>query len=160
MPAVSASIHVVGAADAWLLDHVDEDVFDHEVRPELLQAFLANPANLLIVAVAEGQVVGMASGLCYVHPDKPLTLFIEEVGVAGRYQRQGLGRRLVTELLEQGRARGCHEAWVATEVGNEAARALYTALGGVPDEEPAVVYEFVENLRDGARNGPGAQGKA
>ena len=85
--AVSApaiSIHAVRQANAALLDSVDNDVFDHEVRPELLRAFLANPASLLVVAVADGQVVGMASGISYVHPDKPLALFINELGVSGR----------------------------------------------------------------------------
>jgi ribosomal protein S18 acetylase RimI-like enzyme len=135
-------MHVVTAANAWLLNQVDEDVFDRTVEPELLRAFLANPANLLVVAVAEGQVVGMATGICYVHPDKPLAMFINEVGVSQRVQGQGIGKRLVSLLLDQARERGCSEAWVATELSNKPARALYEALGGVPDEENAVVYVY------------------
>jgi len=50
-PAVS--IHVVNQANASLLNSVDGDVFDHEVQPELLRAFLSNPANQLVVAVSE-----------------------------------------------------------------------------------------------------------
>jgi len=34
------------------------------------------------------------------------------------------------------------EAWVATEVGNSAARALYRATGGREDSERAVVYTY------------------
>jgi ribosomal protein S18 acetylase RimI-like enzyme len=136
------SIHVVSQANARLLDRVDDDVFDHKVQPELLSLFLANPANLLVVAVAADEVVGMASGISYVHPDKPLALFINEVGVSGRYHRQGIGRRLVSRLIERGEELGCTEAWVATELGNKPARALYEALGGVPDEEHAVVYVY------------------
>lgn len=64
MPAATASIHVVSTASAWLLDHVDADVFDHSVQPELLHEYLSNPANLLVVAVTEGQVVGMATAIC------------------------------------------------------------------------------------------------
>ncbi len=145
------SIHVVSQATVSLLDRVDEDVFDHQVQPELLNAFLANPANLLVVAVAGNRVVGMASGICYVHPDKPLALFINEVGVSGRFHRQGLGRQLVSRLIEKGKELGCAEAWVATELGNEPARALYESLGGVPDEEHAVVYVFPL----AAQSGPG-----
>lgn len=136
------SIHVVSQKNASLLDRVDHDVFDHEVKPELLSAFLANSANLLVVAVAESQVVGMATGISYVHPDKPLALFINEVGVSAHFQRQGLGKRLVSAILEEGRIRGCTEAWVATEVGNAPARALYERLGGIADEEHAVVYLY------------------
>lgn len=142
MTAGTPSIHVVSTGNAWLMDNVDEDVFDNRVRPDLLQAFLANPANLLLVAHAEGQVVGMASAICYVHPDKPLSMFINEVGVAERFQRQGLGKRLVCALLEEARLRGCTEAWVATELSNTAARGLYEAVGGIPDQENAVVYVY------------------
>jgi len=138
----AVSIHLVTEANASLLDRVDEDVFDNEVQPELVQAFLANPANLLVVAVAEGQVIGMASGISYVHPDKPLALFINEVGVSSRFHRQGLGRRLVSALINKGEELGCTEAWVATEVGNKPACALYEALGGIPDDEHAVVYVY------------------
>ncbi len=135
-------IHVVTAQSAALLDHLDEDVFDHPVRPEYLAAFLANPANLLLVATLDGVVIGMASGIAYAHPDKPLQLFVNEVGVSSKVQRRGIGRKLVAALLARGREMGCREAWVATEVGNEAARGLYLSLGAVEDEERAVVYVY------------------
>jgi ribosomal protein S18 acetylase RimI-like enzyme len=140
--ASAVSIHVVRPDTASLLDRVDDDVFDHEVRPELLRAFLANPSNVLVVAVAEGEVVGMATGMAYVHPDKPLSLFINEVGVSGRFQRRGVGRQLMSALLDWGRQRGCREAWVATEVNNTSARALYQSCGGIEDENNAVVYVY------------------
>lgn len=135
-------IRVVDAREAVLLENVVEDVFDHPVRPELLRAFLASPDNVLVVARIEGQVVGMASGLAYVHPDKPLSLFINEVGVSTRFQGRGIGRMLLDRILIWGRERGCVEAWVATEVGNEAARRLYESAGGAQDDECAVVYVY------------------
>lgn len=56
----------------------------------------------------------MASGIVYVHPDKPLQLFVQlfvnEVGVAGHAQGRGIGKRLVQALLERGRELGCTEA--------------------------------------------------
>lgn len=136
------ALHVVTRDNASLLDRVDDDVFDAVVRPELLRAFLDQASNVLVVSVADGQVVGMASGIIYVHPDKPLSMFINEVGVSGRFHRRGIGRMLVEALLDRARALGCVEAWVATEVGNAPARALYEALGGVRDEQPAVVYVY------------------
>jgi ribosomal protein S18 acetylase RimI-like enzyme len=142
MSTEEASLHVIDASNASLLDRLDDDVFDHPVQPALLQAFLAQPSNHLVVAVVEGQVVGMASGLSYVHPDKPLSMFINEVGVAARFQRRGLARRLVNALLEHARCLGCDQAWVATEAGNVPARALYEALGGQADDEPAIVYVY------------------
>lgn len=135
-------IHLITSGNTSLLTRVDDDVFDHVVQPALLNEFLANPANLLLVAVADDTVVGMASGIAYVHPDKERQLFINEVGVSSRYQRQGIGKALVARLLEHGKQLGCVEAWVATEVGNTAARALYSRLGGKEDDERAVVYSY------------------
>ncbi|HRQ64265.1 MAG TPA: GNAT family N-acetyltransferase [Xanthomonadaceae bacterium] len=150
------AIHRVGAGNAHLLDRVDGDVFDHPVQPDLLQAFLANPANLLVVAVHQGEVIGMASGIAYVHPDKPLQLFVNEVGVSARFHRNRVGTRLVEALLEQGRELGCADAWVATEVGNAPARGLYAAVGGKEDDDQAVVYLFALGDRGAqARDGDG-----
>jgi aminoglycoside 6'-N-acetyltransferase I len=137
-----ATVLLVTAENAHLLDRVDPDVFDHEVRPDLLRQLLGNPMNHLAVAVVDGIVVGMASAISYVHPDKPLQLFINEVGVAGGYRRRGIARRLMDLIIDHGRRLGCTEAWVATEVGNTAARALYRATGGVEDEERAVVFTY------------------
>ena len=84
----------------------------------------------------------MASAVHYVHPDKPAQLFVNEVGVAPTHHRRGIGRRLLVALLARGRELGCTEAWVATEPGNTAARALYSTTGGVEDPEPFVLYTF------------------
>jgi ribosomal protein S18 acetylase RimI-like enzyme len=135
-------LHWVDASNAGLLERVDDDVFDDAVQPARVNAFVANPANQLVVAVSDDTVVGMASGITYVHPDKPLALFINEVGVSARFHRQGIGRLLMQAMLQRGHALGCHEAWVATEVGNQPARALYEATGGVADDEAAVVYVY------------------
>ncbi|NLE79152.1 MAG: GNAT family N-acetyltransferase [Rhodococcus sp.] len=147
---LGVTLHLVAAATAHMLDRVDVDVFDNPIDPESFRQFLANPMNQLVVAVLEdpsdsartGTVIGMASAISYVHPDKPLQTFINEVGVAERYRRHGIGTRLIEFLLEHARSLGCTEAWVATEVDNAAARALYRATGGREDTERAVVYTY------------------
>lgn len=125
-----AEIRLLGPGDASLLDRVAEDVFDHEVRPALSAEFLADPRHHLCVAVDAGMIVGMASAVHYVHPDKPPQLWINEVGVAPSHQRQGLARAMIAELLALGRRLDCTEAWVLTDEDNAAARALYRATGG------------------------------
>lgn len=150
MSTSSLEIHHVSQVNAALLDCVAADVFDQEIRPELLRSFLANEANQLVVAVVDGTVVGMASGITYVHPDKPLALFINEVGVSEKFHRQGIGRKLVSALIQRGKDLGCVEAWVATELDNLPARALYEGLGGVPDQENAVVYVYSLNEQRGS----------
>ncbi|HSD69534.1 MAG TPA: GNAT family N-acetyltransferase [Woeseiaceae bacterium] len=138
----SIEIQFVTAESAALLDRVDADVFDHAIDAGSLAGFLANPTNLLVVARVDEEVVGMTSAIAYYHPDKPLQLFINEVGVSGRFQRHGIASRLVKAMLERGRELGCTEAWVATEENNAAARALYDSLGGVEDEDRAIVYVY------------------
>jgi len=145
---MSVEVVVVHQNNADLLDTVSDGVFDDAVRHEYLEPFLADPRSLLLVAVVNRTVIGMASGIFYTHPDKPLQLFVNEVGVADAFQHQGIGKLLVTAILDQAEARGCREAWVATEEGNTAARALYTATAAREDPERAVVYTW--NLNAGS----------
>lgn len=136
-----ATVRLLRPDEADVLRNVAPDVFDHAVDPAQTAAFFADPRHHLAVALDGTLVVGMASAVEYVHPDKPPALWINEVGVAPDYQRRGLGKRLVAVLLERGRALGCTEAWVATEVENEAARRLYETSGGGTGE-PFVMYTF------------------
>ncbi len=120
----------------------DDDVFDAPVRRDYAEAFLADSNSVIAVALHRDTVVGMASALTYRHPDKPLQMFVNEVGVASAYLRRGIGKALVSCLLKAARDLGCAEAWVATEVDNDPARALYRALGGEESDDKAVVYTF------------------
>ena len=135
-------VRMLGSDETGVLASVAEGVFDDPVRPELAAEYLADPRLHLAVALDGDLVVGMASSVHYLHPDKPAQLFINEVGVAPSHQRRGLGRRLVETLLGHGRELGCHEAWVATEVDNEPARQLYLSTGGIEDPTPAIVYTY------------------
>jgi ribosomal protein S18 acetylase RimI-like enzyme len=126
----SAEVRVLTPADAPLFERIAEGVFDHAVQERLVAEFLADPRHSLSVAIADGQIVGMASGVRYVHPDKPSELWINEVGVSPDYQRRGLAKRIVAELLDEGHRQGCHEAWVLTDEVNGPARALYASVGG------------------------------
>jgi aminoglycoside 6'-N-acetyltransferase I len=130
------------AANAALLDSLAPDVFDNPVDPTSLQAFLADPRHVLIVALDGDAVVGMATAFEYFHPDKPPQMFINEVGVAPPHQRRGVGRKLVEAMLLEARTRGCSTAWVATDEDNAAARALYACVRGSAEPQRALLYEW------------------
>lgn len=115
-------------ADRGVLEAVAPDVFDHPVDVALTIEFLADPRHHIVVAIDDGLVVGMATGVHYIHPDKPAELFINEVGVAETHRRLGIARRLLEALLDHGRTLGCRAAWVLTEPGNAAARRLYAGV--------------------------------
>jgi aminoglycoside 6'-N-acetyltransferase I len=133
-------IRVLRADDAEVLDSVASDVFDGPVEQRWSSEFLADERHHLAVALDAGCVVGMASAVHYVHPDKAPELWVNEVGVADAYQSQGIGLRLLEALFAHGRTLGCSEAWVLTEESNTAARRLYARAGGV--ESAALMYSF------------------
>ena len=133
-------VRLLTSVDAAVLDRVAPDVFDGPVDPRWRAAFFADPRHHLAVALDGGVVVGMASAVDYVHPDKAPQLWINEVGVAPTHRRRGIGRRLVEAMLDRGRALGCSEAWLGTEEDNAPARALYERTGGAA--EPFVLYSF------------------
>lgn len=123
-------VRLLDANDLEVLDHVVEGVFDAEVRREWTTAFLDESSHRIVVALEDGMVVGMATGVRYVHPDKPPELWINELGVAPAFRSRGIGGRLLDALLEEARASGCAEAWVLTDPDNDAAAALYAGRGG------------------------------
>lgn len=140
---MSVEIRLLKSEDRDVLDHVLPDVFDDSVDPRWTADFLNDPRHHLAVAIEGGMVVGFASAVHYVHPDKPPELWINEVGVAPSHQQQGVGRRLLAALLEHAVGLGCVQAWVLTSPTNVAAQRLYEAAGGQVAAERAVLYEFV-----------------
>ena len=121
---------MLGDGEAHVLERVAPDVFDHAVRPEFAADFLSDSRHHIAVAIDDDVVVGFASGVHYIHPDKPPELWINEVGVAPTHQRQGTATRVLDALFARGRELGCREAWVLTERDNAAAVALYASAGG------------------------------
>jgi aminoglycoside 6'-N-acetyltransferase I len=87
-------------------------------------------------------VVAFASGVHYVHPDKPPELWINEVGVAPTFQGRGLGKAVVQALLEHAKRLGCREAWVLTDRSNHAAMRLYASAGGEEASGDHVMFNF------------------
>ena len=138
---MSIEIRIIGPGDEDVLSNVAADVFDEDVDQTFTTEFLDDARHHLAVALNGSQVVGFASAVHYLHPDKPTELWINEVGVSPDFQRQGLGTRLMRALFDMARETlGCNEAWVLTEPDNIQAHGLYRALGGEPD--PTVMFSF------------------
>lgn len=83
-----------------------------------------------VLAELDGKVVGFASLrlLNYLGEDAPYAE-ISELFISERYRRQGIARALMTELEVRARAAGASSLAVLTAGENEAAIALYRALG-------------------------------
>jgi len=128
----------VRPGDEALFDRVHDDVFDEPVRKDRVAAYLASEGHLMLLALDGGLVVGQCAAVIHRHPDKATELYIDNLGVAEGWRRQGIARRMVTEMFAIGRALGCEEAWVGTEPDNSPARALYRGFG--KDPESFVMY--------------------
>jgi aminoglycoside 6'-N-acetyltransferase I len=136
----SIEIRRLGEGDAVILDHVADEVFDEPVDHRRVATYLGEPNHLMLVALSGGEVVAQVAAVIHRHPDKPTELYIDEVGVAPAFQRQGLARQMLNEMFAIGKAAGCEEAWVGTELDNEPARRLYESRGATA--EPFVMYVY------------------
>ena len=134
---MAIEIKVLQRGDDRVLMRVAAEVFDNPIDPELVREFLEDSRHHISVAIDDGIVVGFASGVHYIHPDKPPELWINEVAVAPTYRRRGLGKGVLRALFEVGRSRQCGVAWVLTDRNNAAAMALYSSLGGTEGADDA-----------------------
>lgn len=133
---------ILSSDDLRLLLNVADDVFDNPVDETLAREFLADPRHHIVVALVDGVVIGFASAIHYIHPDKPPELWINEVGVAASHQGKGIAKAIMNEMLKLGGRLGCVNAWVLTDKNNAAANGLYKSVGGNFSEEETVMYEF------------------
>jgi aminoglycoside 6'-N-acetyltransferase I len=145
---MTIEIKALQRGDEAILMNVAPEVFDNPLNPDLTREFLADSRHHIAVATDDGLVVGFASGIHYVHPDKPPELWINEVALAPAHRHRGLGKAVLKALLEVGRAHKCTAAWVLTYRNNVAAMKLYSSVGGTEgadDSGPAdgmVGYSF------------------
>ena len=140
---MNVEIRRLHRGDDALVMRLADDVFDEPVRLDRLAAYLASPGHFMIVAIVDQIVVGQCAAVIHRHPDKVSELYIDEVGVAPPFQRQGIARRMLDAMFEIGRAHGCEEAWVGTEPDNEPARALYeTRKESHGEAEDFVMYVY------------------
>jgi ribosomal protein S18 acetylase RimI-like enzyme len=146
---MTIEIRVLQGGDERVLMNVAAEVFDNPIDKELTREFLNDPRHHIAVAVDDELVIGFASGVHYIHPDKPAELWINEVALAPTHRHRGLGKAVLKALLDVGRAHNCKVAWVLTDRNNVAAMALYSSLGGTEgadDVGPAdamIGYSFI-----------------
>ena len=84
-------IERAGSADAVA---AVQPLFDHALRPEAVERFLADPTHHLLVAYSgEAEAAaGFVSGVEMTHPDKGTEMFLYELAVEEASRNQGIGR--------------------------------------------------------------------
>ncbi|MCK6547582.1 ribosomal protein S18-alanine N-acetyltransferase [Myxococcota bacterium] len=92
--------------------------------PRRVARAIRDPDVEVIVARDEGRIVGFAV-MKLLDDEAHLLLF----GVEGRYQRRGVGRRLIEWLEALGRAAGLASIYLEVRATNQRARSFYRSLG-------------------------------
>ncbi len=138
---MSAKVRMAGPADAGLFASVAPDVFDGPVNHDKIGEYLNDPRLHIAIAIGDRQIVGMCSGVDYFHPDKDPELFINELGVAPSWQRQGIATDLVACLLDHGKRLGCAGAWVLADQTEEAL-GFYRSLNASETGAHHVMFSF------------------
>ena len=157
MSTLASSVHIqlLRPGDEAMLQLTAPGVFDRPVDPKLTAEFLADSRHHIVVAIENDVVIGFASGVHHINPDKPAELWISEVGVAELHQRRGIAKAVLNRLLQEARTLGCVEAWVLTNRSNAAAMRLYSTTGGsVEGHEPDVVMFTYHLVSESSQSGP------
>lgn len=118
---------------------------DNEITPydaESLSSYLALQDTLFVTchesSAAESRILGIASGRVETKPyGRQRWLYVDEVDVCADHRQKGVGKLLMRKLLEIAKEQGCEELWLATEVDNIPANALYRSLK--PDDVAKVI---------------------
>ncbi len=122
------------------------------------------PDNLILVAEAEGRIVGFARARRFEHPPEPPENIAPEgwyllgVTVSPAFRRRGVGTRLTQQRLEWIAERG-GEVWFFTEVSNHASIALHHRFGFIEvsrdftfprrlSSEPGVLFRLSLNAAE------------
>ncbi len=105
-------------------------VVDGERQWRGLRLLLATPQACILVAEAEGEVIGMATGqLTISTAEGGPALLVEDVVVAPEWRGRGVGRRLLTALGEWGASHDAHRLQLLADRNNTAGLGFYRQLG-------------------------------
>lgn len=123
-------VHIIhiNCENTELLNSIAGDVFDNEINPDFLSDYVKDKNHIMLIALKNNIVVGQVSSVIHRHIDKPMELYIDNLGVTPSCQRQGIATKLVKSALTIAKKVGCGEIWVAVEPKNQQAKYFYASL--------------------------------
>jgi GNAT superfamily N-acetyltransferase len=110
---------------------------DLEPYLRAFEAIDTDPAQLLVVATVEGEVIGtmQLSFIPGLARRGSLRAQIEAVRVADRYRSRGLGESMFRWAIDEARRRGCSLVQLTTDKSRVDAHRYYARLGFVASHE-------------------------
>ncbi|MFV2196545.1 ribosomal protein S18-alanine N-acetyltransferase [Nocardiopsis sp. LOL_012] len=146
----------MATADVPAVMDLERALFPDDAWSEaMLRDELAQPTRSYVVAESGGAVVGYA-GLRSVPPEGD----VQTMAVAEPVWGRGIGRTLLTELLERAAAGGVTDVFLEVRDDNPRARKLYEAFGFEAIGVRRGYYKGVDAvvMRRTARPGTGGEG--
>ncbi|GKQ36389.1 GNAT family N-acetyltransferase [Streptomyces sp. A012304] len=111
---------------------LDAEAFPSDPYPYfVLRQMLASFPDYVFVVDDGEDLVGYVLST----PPNAARSWILSLGIAPGLRGQGLGRQLMTRILDHLRAEGVRSVSLSVEPGNDTAVALYQSLGFVPDAD-------------------------
>lgn len=127
------------------LIHLFRDVFETDkvtkAQPEHLRRLLARPDFVVFVAQFANQVIGGLTAyiLPQYHSEKPV-VYLYDIAVGTTYQGQGVGTKLLTQLMQYCRNLGTEELFVQADKEDSLAIDFYRTTGGAAMEVIQFTY--------------------
>lgn len=93
-----------------------------------LKTYLEDANNILVAALNNDKIAGIAIGYVLLHPSGNKTLYIDELDTHPDYRRQGVATIMMQEFQAIARKKQCSEVWLSSSMDNHVAHAFYKKL--------------------------------
>ncbi|MFH2124617.1 MAG: GNAT family N-acetyltransferase [Pseudomonadota bacterium] len=129
-PALPADLDTLVSLLATLFSIEEDFIFDELKQRRGLALMIENDRGCVLVAEAEGRVVGMCSGQLLVSTaEGALSLLVEDVVVDAQWRRRGVGRLLMETISDWGRVKKVSRLQLLADRNNKPALDFYRSLG-------------------------------
>jgi aminoglycoside 3-N-acetyltransferase I len=113
-------------------------------KESYLRSLLANSTFIAYVAIHNNEIVGGITAYeLPMYYSQCSEVFIYDLAVKSDYQRNGIGKSLLSSLKEYCVNRGIHEIFVSANDEDKEALDFYRACGGKPEQ--AVHFNYIIN---------------
>ena len=118
----------MSAEIAQLCQTLGHNVTVEDMRTRLTK-IIANNDHMLLVAQAEGKIIGYCHGYVRILTEIPTDVEIGGLAVSDDFQGQGVGKKLVTGIEDWTKSIGLDTVALASNIKREAAHQFYEHLG-------------------------------
>ncbi|RCU43221.1 ribosomal-protein-alanine N-acetyltransferase [Corallincola luteus] len=123
MSQIAIELRELVAADIAAVMHIEQRSHSHPAAESNILPSLTG-ADISIAAVNDGQVIGF-----YIASQVLDEVTLTDIAVLPEFQGQGIGRRLLVDMLTRAEAAGGKHLFLEVRASNMAAQALYRSEG-------------------------------